>query len=237
MRNQQHSSPESQQVQRYRPVSPMRTTRSAAYPLTIIIVTSLAIFALVDLLYSDMTFLRRAKGFLRSQTEEWDVGLAAADQGLERSIYWKADFGAGVEVTKNFYHELGNHGYVSHTKAQVVSNNDTTYVQLGQQRGAKLCCISKKLIPRNERRRKRNRSPHHARHHRQLPTRQIQSLHLRPPLLAPPPLPSPRRSDGSNNRTRRSGNMARLLAPPSGSLLMADRWGNRYHGIVEWGSG
>jgi hypothetical protein len=97
----------------------MRTTRSAAYPLTIITVTSLALFALIDLLYADMTFLQRAKGFLRSQTaqtEEWDAGVDAGDEGLERSVYWKADFGAGVEVTRNFYHELGNHGYVDDAK-------------------------------------------------------------------------------------------------------------------------
>lgn len=90
----------------------MRTTRSATYPLALISLSALAVFLLLDSLFFDMAFLQRAKGFFRAQasrTDEWDV-TGGNDSGVDRAIYWKADFGSHVEVTKNFYHELGNHG-------------------------------------------------------------------------------------------------------------------------------
>lgn len=91
----------------------MRTSRPAW---TFTALLGLALFALSDLLFFDMAFLRRAKDLLRGQgsprTGEQDAQLGGGHES-DRSVYWKADFGQDVEVTRNFYHELGDHGYVA----------------------------------------------------------------------------------------------------------------------------
>ena len=89
----------------------MRTSHPR-YSWTYIPLLGLALFALSDLFFFDMAFLQRAKDLLRGQ------GSSHADQddtpldGGVRSIYWKADLRRDVDVTRNFYHETGQHGYV-----------------------------------------------------------------------------------------------------------------------------
>ncbi|KAJ9103966.1 hypothetical protein QFC21_002429 [Naganishia friedmannii] len=63
-----------------------------------------------------MSFLKRAKdrvrNFQSSQPATGSSSLPAAEEeATERSLCWKADFGQESPVTKNFYHELGNHGW------------------------------------------------------------------------------------------------------------------------------
>ncbi|KAI5453599.1 hypothetical protein NCC49_005423 [Naganishia albida] len=57
-----------------------------------------------------MAFLRRAKNLLRGQGSSQVEDETPVDDGT-RSAYWKGDFRRDVPVTKNFYHEIGQHGW------------------------------------------------------------------------------------------------------------------------------
>lgn len=88
----------------------MRTSRSRQSWTYILL--SLALFALFDLFFFDMAFLRRAKDLLRGQgSSQADEDVTSHDGGAGL-VYWKADFGRDVDVTRDFYHEIGQHGYV-----------------------------------------------------------------------------------------------------------------------------
>jgi hypothetical protein len=94
----------------------LRSVYSQITPRPVAVTTTSSEPIALDFLYFNMTLLQSTEGGCgveMAQRIRMNDDAAAEDEGLERSIYWKADFRAGVEVGKNFRHELGNHGYAA----------------------------------------------------------------------------------------------------------------------------
>jgi hypothetical protein len=68
-----------------------------------------------------MSFMNRAKDLVRNFQSSQSPGFSPdEEEATERSLCWKADFGQDSSVKTNFYHEVGNHGYVSQPLARLL---------------------------------------------------------------------------------------------------------------------
>lgn len=78
------------------------------------LLAAIALLLLLGAALLDMTFMNRAKDLVRNFRSSQPPGHSLnEEEATERSLCWKADFGQDSSVKTNFYHEVGNHGYVS----------------------------------------------------------------------------------------------------------------------------